>query len=124
MRIKFVYRIFPVFIFYYKGKENKTYDATTFFNIIFIREKYRDNEAILQHEITHARQFYRTCGLHFFLYLLSPKYRLYSEIEAIKVQLKFMITGYRYSVIAKYIFENYGIEMIMTQDEIEELLKE
>lgn len=122
MKLKFVYRFLPVFIFYVKMERTETFDATTFFNLIFIRKKYNENVPLLEHEIQHVRQFYRTCGLHFFLYMLDDEYRLYSEIEAIKVQLKYMTGTYNITVIANYIFENYGIKNIITKEQIEELL--
>lgn len=108
MNIHFVYKILPVFIFYTESKE-ENFDAESLFNFIFIKEKYKTNNALLQHEMQHARQFYRTFGFHVLLYLVSKKYRFYSEIDATRIQLKYIDHPRKYELAAKYIFENYSI---------------
>lgn len=54
---------------------------------IRIRPKYRNDVGILEHEKTHVRQFFRTCGLHGQL-LRFRWYRLRAEVEAYREQLK------------------------------------
>lgn len=56
---------------------------------IFIRPQYMTDVGLREHEKVHRRQWLRTLGLHSFLYLLVPKYRLASEVEAYKEQLRY-----------------------------------
>lgn len=56
--------------------------GTAYGPIIFIRPKHKESEGLLQHELVHTRQFWRTFGLHGILYLVSKKYRLNAEVEA------------------------------------------
>lgn len=54
-----------------------------------IRPKYKEDRGILEHELTHCKQFYRTLSIHVWLYKFSEKYRLNAEVEAYKKQLEF-----------------------------------
>ncbi len=56
--------------------------------VIRIRPKYRDDQGIYQHELTHVKQWFATLGLHSLLYLWRP-YRLWSETQAYKVQMQY-----------------------------------
>lgn len=58
--------------------------------VVRIRPAYRDDEGLLQHELIHVRQWWRTLGLHSLLYLCSKKYRLKAEVEAYREQIKWM----------------------------------
>ena len=87
MKIKTVYGFLPVFIFY-PDVEDAHWSAKQNGPFIRIRE-YKDDEGVLRHEMTHVKQFYRMLLIfHPFLYLLWPWYRLQSELEAFREQLK------------------------------------
>lgn len=58
--------------------------------IIRIRPKYRYDIGLLNHEITHVKQFWLTLGFHGLLYLLVKPYKLWAEILAYRVQLKWV----------------------------------
>jgi hypothetical protein len=45
-------------------------------------------DAVYHHELEHVKQFYITFGLHGLFYLLSKKYRLWSEVQAYKQSIK------------------------------------
>ena len=66
----------------------KKFGAFTRAFFIFIRTKYKDDTALLEHELVHVRQFWRTFGLSLLLYSLSKKYRLTAEVEAYQIQLQ------------------------------------
>ena len=87
--------------------------------IIFIRPEYRNDAGLLAHEKTHRAQWFLTFGLHSFLYLLAERYRLWSEVEAYKVQLEH--SPGREDLFAKFIAEDYDLDI--TQAEALELLK-
>ena len=87
--------------------------------IIFIRPEYRNDAGLLAHEKTHRAQWFLTFGLHSFLYLLFDFYKLDSEVEAFRVQLKH--SPGREALFAKFIAEDYDLDI--TQAEALELLK-
>jgi hypothetical protein len=58
--------------------------------VIKIKEAYKDDEGLLQHEIVHSKQFYRTCGLWSIFYRFISSWRYESEVEAYAVQLSYV----------------------------------
>ena len=92
MKIKFVYGIFPALVFY-TDKIKEGFGGVTNGPIVRIRKKYENtDEGLLQHELTHVKQWYRTLMTHPIWYGLSQSYRLNAEIEAYKKQASY----YRY----------------------------
>jgi hypothetical protein len=91
----------------------------TYGPVILIDPAYKDDLGLLAHEQTHVKQFWRTFGLHPILYRFSESYRLKSEVEAFRVQLKH--SPGREALFAKYISEKYDLDI--TQAEALELLK-
>ena len=87
--IRLIYGIIPVPVIWTDRFLDSWQGGKSMSIMCFIRPKYKDRQdnGIVEHELTHVRQFYRTLSLHNFLYLLSNKYRLNSEIEAYKNQL-------------------------------------
>lgn len=86
--------------------------------LIFIRPEYKNDIGLLKHEKVHVKQWYRTIGLHSFLYLLSEKYRLKSEVEAYKKQLEY--SPREADLYALFISNNYNINI--EKDEAKKLL--
>jgi len=76
------------FVFYTDLFVPKAHGAVTYAFFVLIRPKYEGNRPLLEHELTHVRQFWRTFGLFPFLYLISKKYRLKAEVEAYRTQLQ------------------------------------
>lgn len=87
MKIRMIYGVIPVPVFYVKSLGWAAGRSNGFF--VRIVEKYKDDKGLLEHELQHCRQFYRTFGLHGFLYKFSKKYRYNMEIECYRIQLKF-----------------------------------
>ena len=94
MKIKFVYKFLPVLVFYIdkstwfgKWMFKKKYLGFAVYNIIFIRKTQQNNKCLLQHELTHVKQMYRTLGLHGVLYRYVDKYRFNAEAEAYAYQV-------------------------------------
>lgn len=124
MKVKFVYRILPAFIFYTNRFVRK--GGLAFGPFIFIRPKYRNDGGLLEHELTHVKQFYRSLGFFLLGYYLSWKCRLKAEIEAYAVQLKFPPASenpeiYR-KLYARFIATTYKIPI--SEKEAERLLLE
>jgi hypothetical protein len=107
--IKFVYKILPAFVIYTSDlPENKGGVANGF--IVRIKPKYKSDNGILQHELTHIKQWYRTFTFHSLLYLFNKKYRLSSEVEAYREQLKYYLDD-RTDLFAKFIAEDYNLDV-------------
>lgn len=86
--------------------------------VIFIRPKYRNDVGLYEHELMHVKQWVFSLGLHSFLYLLSKRYRLWSEVQAYQKQLEY--SPQDINLFAKFIAENYGLKI--TQEEAKELV--
>ena len=57
--------------------------------VIYIRPEDKGNIAILQHELTHCKQYWLSAGMNVFLYHYFDKFRLMYELEAFKEQIKY-----------------------------------
>jgi hypothetical protein len=117
--IKFVYKILPVFVFYTDKFIKPQHGGISLAIFCFIRPKYKSDEGLLQHELTHSRQFYRNPILHLCLYRFWDKYKLECEVEGYKVQLKYYPTDLT-DLFAGFIAERY--ELDITKEKAKELL--
>lgn len=83
--------------------------------VVRIRPKYRDDKGLIAHELEHVRQFWVTLGLHGIFYMLSKRYRLWSEIRAYRVQLSFeadpVVKERKREQFKKWIAEEYRLNM-------------
>lgn len=82
--VRFVYGIFPAFI---RQRELFGKYGETTFMFVALAPGYSKGQ--LEHELVHVRQFYRTLGLHGFLYEIVDAYRIACEFEAYRVQVKY-----------------------------------
>lgn len=85
MKLEFVYGLLPVLV-HFTDNIKDGFGGMAYGPYVKLRLKYREDEGLLQHELTHAKQWYRTIGTHGIWYLLFERYRLQSEIEAYAVQ--------------------------------------
>jgi hypothetical protein len=77
------------FVFYTNLLVGKDFEGAARGPFIFIRPEFKGDRGLLEHERVHVRQFWRTLGVHGFLYRFSRAYRLRSEVEAYRRQLEF-----------------------------------
>jgi hypothetical protein len=119
MKFKFrsIWNVIPVPMFITDATMADITGACARGPIIFVRPKYIENkdEGIIQHELTHVKQFYIPFilsiiiffiifgllgrlewwilpigfGIHSLTYLLFEKYRLWSEVSCYKVQASY-----------------------------------
>ena len=68
-------------VFYTNLFVPKRFAGITLGFIILIRPEHKNSKDIIAHEWVHVRQFWKN-PLFPILYLLSPKFRLKSEVEA------------------------------------------
>lgn len=87
--MKTVYKFIPVPVFYTNWFIPNRYGAISLGFFVLIRPEYKGNTALLEHELQHCRQFWRTLWVHAPLYFLSKRYRLYAECDAYAVQIKY-----------------------------------
>ena len=88
--------------------------------VVRILESKRDDPGILAHEMVHVRQWFRTLGIHSFLYLLSDDYKLRAEVEAYREQALHCPDDRR-PLFAKFLSERYDLSI--TPEAALELLK-
>lgn len=84
MKIQFVYKILPAFIF---NLSDESMDGKTLFNLVFIKDDAPME--VLIHELVHVKQFYRTFGLFSLLYRFSSSKRFMYECEAYKAMIDY-----------------------------------
>jgi hypothetical protein len=111
--VRFVYGAFPAFIIWTDKSLKDWQGAVTRGNVIIARPKYRGvDEGIIEHELTHVKQFYRTGSVHSWLYLFSKTYRLFSEAETYAKQLSvYPDWKSRVDKFVGYLFESYDLDM-------------
>jgi hypothetical protein len=87
--------------------------------VIRILKSHKDDRGLREHEREHVKQWLFSLGLHSFLYLFSKRYRLWSEVQCYRAQLKH--SPGREELFASFIAERYKLKI--TQQEALELLK-
>lgn len=120
MKIKFIYKFIPIPVFYVESLGAFAGKSYGFF--IRVVEEYKDDVGLLEHELQHCRQSYRSLFLHTFLYKFDRYYRFIAEIEAYAVQLGFVSNENRESNIvrfSKFITERYGTGVSFERAEYE-----
>jgi hypothetical protein len=89
--------------------------------LISILHKYKGDQGLLEHEKCHVRQWFMLLGIgHALLYRFSKRYKLWAEIQAYKIQLKYNPANL--PIFALYLATHYGLDLI--PDEAKRLLSE
>jgi hypothetical protein len=111
MEIRWVFKYLPAFIFY--SNLLKRNGGVAFGPLILLKMKYKGDTSasaagLIEHELTHARQFYRTCGLNGPRYLFA-RWRLAYEVEAYKVELRY--APHAVGAFAGFIANRYRLDI-------------
>ena len=88
--------------------------------VIRILKKYKDDYGIYKHELVHVKQWFFTFGIHSLLYLIFDWYRMISEIEAYREQLKHYPDDLT-EMFAGFIARDYGLSV--SKEEVIGMLK-
>ena len=89
--------------------------------MVFIRPSYRDDAGLHAHELTHARQFWRSAGILGLLWMISKSWRLRLEVEAYRAQLDADDQrASREIIFSGYLATRYGLGI--SQDQALELI--
>ncbi len=146
MKLKLVFGFFPVLVFFVDSLgEWKAGEARG--PVVRIRKSYSNDVGLLEHELTHARQWYATSllmglaalvaqhlgcqywqftaslsvSIHALLYAAVPSYRLWAEVQAYKTQARYYLDD-RLEMFAGFISNQYKLNM--TQADAERLLRD
>lgn len=103
----------PHFTFYTNYIVPNRFLGITFGPFIFIKPKAKDDNGLLQHELTHVKQFWHN-PLFGLWYQFSKKDRLKYEAEAFRVQLKFYPDD-RSITYANLLVNNYGLNITLDE---------
>ena len=76
---------------------------------ILIRPKYKNDEGLHNHEMTHVKQHWSTYWMHHFKYKDSDKYRLEAESEAYAVQYGSYPDKRHFDLFVEYMMEKYQL---------------
>jgi hypothetical protein len=115
---------YPVFVIYTDRFIPKDKAGYCFGFLVFIRKRYRDDICLLQHELTHVEQFYKTLGFALLLWNLNniplikkiSDYVIFKhECEAYARQLYCcMKRGYDFNRTLEYfvdfVYNRYGLD--------------
>lgn len=110
----------PAIVLYSNWLVPKRYAGRVFLMLVLIRKCRSGNEGVLQHELTHVKQFYRN-PLWPILYMVSVKKRLKYEAEAYGAQAHYSKTPTK--AIEEYatsLCEQYGITE--TKSRVEDMI--
>ena len=113
-----VYGIFPVRVVYVEG-DVKGFAGYSWGHTIKIDRDYQNDRGLLEHELEHSRQYYRSAGLWPFLYRWSAKRRLRYELDAYAVQLRFADPADRDRLAVKFagfIARRYNLKDINAEE--------
>jgi len=114
MKIKRIYGFIPVPVFY-TDKVKEGFAGVCVGPWVKIRPEYKHDEGLLQHELTHAKQWWRTLGIHGWLVLFRCKKHIFkSEVEAYAVQVTYCpehLMLSRVDLFAGFIADKYGLDV-------------
>jgi hypothetical protein len=109
------------FVFYTNWFIPARFGADTYGPFVFVRPKYKGtDEGLLQHELTHVKQFWRN-PLFGLAYFFSKNARYKYELEAYRVQLK-CYPDDRSTQFAWYLANNYKLDITAAKAKVDLLV--
>lgn len=121
MKLKFVYGICPVFVFYEKelmpsrvmtdGNVMYIIGWAKSLGVVWIHIDHKDNPGVLAHELQHQKQMYRHPFTFVRNYQKDPLTKLQSEAQAYKAQLETYVDyrEERLNAYAHLLANGYGL---------------
>lgn len=111
--VKWVYKVCPVIVAYVDGG-TKGFAGISYGPFVKILNERKGDTGLLEHELTHSRQFYRSAGIIGLMYKFSKKRRYKYEMEAYTVQLSYAAVEDRFRLANKFagfIADRYGLSV-------------
>lgn len=118
IKLKFVYGLLPSLV-HYTDSVRDGFGGMAFGPYVKIRPKYINDRGLLEHELVHVKQWYRTLGTHGIWYWFSKSYKMKSELEAYATQAKYYtsdsINWMTDVIMSKYGLDNYTREYVIAE---------
>lgn len=86
MKIKNIFKYIPIPIIFTNFGMEKWQAGKSYGFFITVKPDYKYDAGLIEHELVHCKQHYRTFFLHGLMYQFSKSYREKCEIEAYSVQ--------------------------------------
>ena len=115
IKIRFIWDYIPILVFI-TDMIPKKFGGLSVGIIVFIRPKYKDNEGLIQHELTHIKQNLRTCLWSGFKQNWSKQHMLDRECEAYAVQLTYSSNKSSHKkCYVDFMYNKYNLGMTKTR---------
>lgn len=114
MNIRFIFYVIPVPVIFTGRLIGKGFAGRSYGVFIVVRPDYRNDEPLIQHELEHCRQWYRTLGVHGILMKVCSNWRFKREVEAYAVQALWHTEDERNGCIGRFsvfISEKYNLDV-------------
>ena len=120
MKVYWVYRFLPALVITISDDRPMSWgDARTNGFVVRVRKFRSADEGVIRHELVHVKQWYRMLLIfHPLLYRLWPRYRIWSEAEAFREQLRWDPPEIRDSRLSQYtnlLASCYGGELTLRE---------
>lgn len=111
MILRWIFHIIPVPIFFTNKLVPDGFNGISLGLVIFLRPNQKTNESLIQHELTHSRQCWRSFWTLPFRYFLSHDYRFNVEAEAFGVQYDFDRRKDALNHYTTWLVDNYNLDV-------------
>ena len=115
LALRFIFGFVPVPVVYTRRMLGRWGAGRSYGVFVAIDPEKRADRGLLEHELQHCRQFYRSLGLNALLYFLSKRHRYRQEVECYAVQLIYSEDPAQdVGTFASYIHRHYGLGKYVT----------
>ena len=90
MKIRLIWKFIPVPIFITNWLIPSKFAGYHIATLALVRPTHKDDEGLIQHELTHVKQNLRTLGVSGIRQLFDKNHKLNRECEAYAVQLQYV----------------------------------
>src|SRR5690625_957439 len=110
-----IYGVIPIPVIYSRRLLGPWGSGRSYGVLVAIDPAKRHDRGLLEHELQHCRQCYRSLGLNALLYFLSKRHRYRQEVECYAVQLIYSEDPAQdVGTFASYIHRHYGLGKYVT----------
>lgn len=113
MKIRLIWNFIPILIFITNWMPNK-FSGYHVGCLVLIRPDYKDDEGLIQHELTHVKQNIRTLGWSGIKQIWNKNHKLNRECEAYATQLLY-VSDKDYQILktrfVNFMYSKYNLGM-------------
>ncbi len=113
MKIRLIWNFIPILIFI-SNSMPKRFSGYHVGTLVLIRPDYKDDEGLIQHELTHVKQNIRTLGWSGIKQIWNKNHKLNRECEAYAEQLKYVPANQYKTVSTRFVnfmYTKYNLGM-------------